>query len=235
MKKNTIRLNESQLSKLIQESVKRVIKEMDELSPEFLMNAKKAYQDKYGETGLRNRDWSNFVDRERYQKGRDYKDIFDQKPEWDKKREENGVKSDPNDLKTYRLRKNGKKDYIGKHIRNFDSAISDAMHSPEYSDYLEKLTAGLDPLTAAAVKAYYPGDLDWGDEDMFDNFEHGYGEFGDSASVYDDEGRVWKFYRDFQGHNEGGSIEVDELEDITFESPDGETGSIPSKFWYPEY
>ena len=132
MKKNIIRLNESQLSKLIQESVKRVIKEMDELSPEFLINAKKAYQDKYGETGLRNRDWSSFIDREHYQKGRDYKDIFDQKPEWDKKREENGVKSDPNDLKTYRLRKNGKKDYIGKHIRNFDSAISNAMHSPEY-------------------------------------------------------------------------------------------------------
>ena len=208
---------------------------MDELSPDFLINAKKAYQDKYGETGYKDSDWSRFVDRERFQKGRSYNDIFDQKPEWEKKREANGVKSDPYNTRTYRLKKNGEKDYIRKHINNFDSAISNAMHSPEYADYLEKLTAGLDPLTAAAVKVYYPGDLDWDNQDMFDNFEHGYGEFGDSAEATDDQGRVWKFYRDYQGHNEGGSIEVDELEDITFESPDGKTGSIPSKFWYPDF
>lgn len=236
MKKNVVKLNETQLRSLIKESVKKVLREMDELSPEYLIKAKKAFQDKYGETGRRDNDWIKFVDRERYEKGRGYNDIFAQKDEWNKRREENGLKSDPGDLKTYKLKKNGEKDYISGHISNFDSAISNAMHSPEYSDYLDKLTSGLDPLTAAAVKVYYPGDLDWDSADMTDNYEHGYGEFGDSAEVYDDEGNKWEFYRDYQGHDDGGgSIEIDDLEDITFVSPDGQTGSIPSKFWYPEY
>ena len=232
MQKESFTLTETQLRQLISESVKKML---NELSPDLLIRARNAYAKKFG-TGNKSNDLNNFVSKERYGNGVSYKDIFDKlQPEWEKEREKNGVKSDQNSVRTYRLKRNGEKDYISGHVTKFDDAISAAMHSPEYSDYLEKLTAGLDPLTAQAVKVYYPGDLDWDNNDMFDNYEHGYGEFGDSAEAEDEKGQVWKFYRDYNGHNEGGSIEVDEIEDITFESPDGKTGSIPSEFWYPNY
>ena len=234
--KRKIQITESDICKMVAHSIRRVLKEsLNELSPELLTRAKKAYQGKYGETGYKDDDWGNFVDREHYKNGKSYKDIFDQKPEWEKKRKENGVKSDPYDTRTYRLKKNGEKDYIAGHLKNFDNAISNSIHSPENSGYLERLTAGLDPLTAAAVKIYYPGDLDWDAPETLDDYEHGYGLYGDYAEAEDEKGRVWKFYREYEGHNEGGSIEVDDIEDITFESPDGKEGSIPEKFWSQDY
>ena len=103
---------------------------------------------------------------------------------------------------------------MADHYRDFDRAISNAKYDEEMQD----------PMVQKACELYQYADFT--DEEQFDNYEHGYGEFGDYAEVEDENGGIWKFYRTFNGHYEGDSVEMDELEGVEFETPDGKSGSF---------
>jgi hypothetical protein len=47
------------------------------------------------------------------------------------------------------------------------------------------------------------------------------------GEIEDEDGGVWKFEGWGNGVSSGGDIEIDSVEEMNFESPDGQTGSIP--------
>ena len=102
---------------------------------------------------------------------------------------------------------------MAQHFRNFSDAFQRARR--------DELMA--DPLVAKAQEIY-DGGVDW-DKEIDDR--DGGGAFGSVyGEVEDENGGVWKFYGGASFEWEG-SWEISELEDIEFESPDGQTGSIP--------
>lgn len=103
---------------------------------------------------------------------------------------------------------------LATHYRNFNDAYDRAKRDEDRAN----------PLLQKAFALYQ--DADFSNGEQYDDYEHGYGEFGDSAEIEDENGGIWKFYRTFNGHYEGDSIEMDELGDVEFETPDGETGSF---------
>ena len=177
--KKTIKLTEADLTKLVKESVKTILGEMNEISSDMIGRATKKFHQRYGVTDFPGPDAKGFP------------------------KDKNGNLLYPKDMKP-----------LATHYRNFNDAYDRAKRDEDMTN----------PLLQKAFALYQ--DADFSDEEQFDNYEHGYGEFGDYAEVEDENGGIWKFYRTFNGHYEGGSVEMDELEGVEFETPDGETSSF---------
>ena len=187
MEKDTIRLNESQLHDLIQESVKRVLKEMsgtDEISSDMIGRARDKFVQKYG---------NNYM-------GLETPGEMDQYLETDKYKR----KLHPKDKKP-----------LAWHQLTFDRAYNRRKleENPEVVEKAKQLANTIDF-------------GDWEDLEMVDHYEHGYGAVVGYAVVQDENGNRWEFSCEGNGHYEGGWLELDDIDEIEFESPEGICGII---------
>lgn len=101
-----------------------------------------------------------------------------------------------------------------KHLSDFDKAYDKAKHDEEDPEIVRKAQelydqVDLEKEVADWVDPPYACDVNlWGE-------------------IEDENGGIWKFEGWGSGVNSGGSIEIDSVEEMNFESPDGQTGSIP--------
>ena len=163
-----VRLNESQLKKVIAESVKKVL---NEISSDMISRASAKLYGKYG--------W-NGTERDKLEK------------------DEHGNPLHPKDKKP-----------MAQHFKNFQDAFERAKRDEQMND----------PVTKEAMEIWNEceGDVDW---EVTDDFENEGVELGGTLEV-----DGWKFGASAYGHYAGG-LEVDEVYEVEFESPDGEEGSF---------
>ena len=184
MKRDVVKINETQLCRMIKESVQKVLMEsMNELSPKLLKHTKDAFYNKYYPTDKNGYDWSKWQSL---------------------KTDENGHKLHPKDKKPMQT-----------HLRNFSDAIDKAKKDMPYDNSID----------AKAQELYKTID-NWEDMEMLDHIEHGYGDVGGSAVVEDENGEEWTFWASGPGHYDGGWLEFDEIEEVTYEAPNGQEGEI---------
>ena len=186
MAKKVIRLNESQLRRMIKESVKRALNEgINELSPVFLKKAMEKFKDKYTPTKNNNWDHSTYTSLDS---------------------DEFGNRVHPKDKRP-----------ITKHLFDFSQAISKAKKDMPFDETLD----------AKAQELYKTIEFgDWEDLDMVDHYEHGYGYVVGEAGVTDNDGQEWIFRAGGDGHYEGGWLEFDDIDEVEYEAPNGQEGSI---------
>ena len=104
---------------------------------------------------------------------------------------------------------------IAQHFKNFSSAYKDAKYNEDMQN----------PLIRKACELYKDVDLEQEVADWVDNYSCDVNLYGE---IEDENGGVWKFQGWGNGVNVGGGdIEIDSIEEMDFESPDGQTGSIP--------
>lgn len=183
MKKNVVRLNESQFHTLVQESVKKVLKEIagtDEISSDLISRASQKFHQKYGGTDFPGPDAKDFP------------------------RDKNGNLLYPKDMKP-----------LADHYRNFSKAYNDAKFDEDMQN----------PLVRKACELYKDVDLEQEVSDWTDDYGCDVNLWGE---IEDENGGIWKFEGWGAGVSVGGGdIEIDHIEEMNFESPDGQTGSIP--------
>ena len=168
MARNIVRLNESQLRRMIKESVKRA---MNEISSDMISRASGKFYSKYG--------WN----------GSDVDSL---------EMDANGNKLHPKDKKP-----------IAKHMRDFADAFKRAKYSEQFDD----------PLTREAMEIWndYSDDVDW---DVTDDFDNEGCEVTGSLEV-----DGWEFTATGYAEYAGG-LDIKEIENVEFTSPDGEEGSF---------
>jgi len=178
MKKKVVRLNESQLKKIIKESVKKAL--VNEISSDMISRASKKFHQKYGGTDFPGPDAKDFP------------------------KDEHGNLLYPKDKKP-----------LAQHYRNFNDAFKRAKEDEDLSN----------PLVKKAQELYDQVDLE---KEVADWVDPPYGcDVNLWGEIEDEDGGVWKFEGWGNGVSSGGDIEIDSVEEMNFESPDGQTGSIP--------
>lgn len=107
------------------------------------------------------------------------------------------------------------KKFIGDHLKNFSSAYNKAKYDEDMQN----------PLLRKAQEMYLKADLEQEVSDWTDNYGCDVNLWGE---VEDENGGLWKFEGWGSGTNVGGGdIEIDYIEEMNFESPDGQRGSVP--------
>lgn len=104
---------------------------------------------------------------------------------------------------------------MAQHYRNFADAFKRAKEDEDLSD----------PLVKKAQELYDRVDLE---KEVADWVDPPYGcDLNLYGEIEDEDGGVWKFEGWGNGVSSGGDIEIDSVEEMNFESPDGQTGSVP--------
>lgn len=104
---------------------------------------------------------------------------------------------------------------LADHYRNFSKAYNDAKFDEDMRN----------PLVRKACELYKDVDLEQEVSDWTDDYGCDVNLWGE---IEDENGGIWKFEGWGAGVNVGGGdIEIDHIEEMNFESPDGQTGSIP--------
>jgi len=105
---------------------------------------------------------------------------------------------------------------LAQHYRNFNDAFKRAKEDEDLSD----------PLVKKAQELYDQVDLE---KEVADWVDPPYGcDVNLWGEIEDENGGIWKFEGWGAGVNVGGGdIEIDHVEEMNFESPDGQTGSVP--------
>ena len=177
-KMGSVKLTESQLHKLIKESVRKAF--VNEISSDMISRASKKFHQKYGGTLFPGPDAKDFP------------------------RDEHGNLLYPKDKRT-----------LAQHYRNFNDAYRRAKEDEDLSN----------PLLKKAQELYDQVDLEQEVSDWTDDYGCDVNLYGE---IEDENGSLWKFEGWGAGVNVGGGdIEIDHVEEMNFESPDGETGSVP--------
>ena len=171
MSKNVVKINESQLRKLIKESVQRV---MNEISSDMIQRASNKFYQKYGGSFHPGPDAKNFP------------------------RDEHGNLLYPKDMKP-----------LADHYRKFEQAYNSAKYNEQFDD----------PLTKEAMDIWNENysDVEW---EIVDDFENEGCEVGGYLEV-----DGWEFEASGFAEKAGG-LDVQEIENVEFRSPDGQEGSF---------
>ena len=104
---------------------------------------------------------------------------------------------------------------LAQHYRNFNDAYKRAKEDEDLSN----------PLLKKAQELYDQVDLEQEVSDWTDDYGCDVNLYGE---IEDENGGLWKFEGWGAGVNVGGGdIEIDHVEEMNFESPDGQTGSVP--------
>ena len=104
---------------------------------------------------------------------------------------------------------------MAQHFKNFSDAFRRAKEAEDLSN----------PLVKKAQELYDQVDLE---KEVADWVDPPYGcDVNLWGEIEDEDGGVWKFEGWGNGVSSGGDIEIDSVEEMNFESPDGQTGSIP--------
>lgn len=107
------------------------------------------------------------------------------------------------------------KKFIGDHLKNFSNAYNRAKYDEDMQN----------PLLRKAQEMYRKVDLEQEVSDWTDDYGCDVNLYGE---IEDENGGLWKFEGWGAGVNVGGGdIEIDHVEEMNFESPDGQTGSVP--------
>lgn len=103
---------------------------------------------------------------------------------------------------------------LSKHLSDFDKAYDKAKHDEEDPEIVRK-----------AQELYDQVDLE---QEVADWVDPPYGcDVNLWGEIEDENGGIWKFEGWGNGVSSGGDIEIDSIAEMNFESPDGQTGSIP--------
>ena len=104
---------------------------------------------------------------------------------------------------------------LADHYRKFEQAYKDAKEDEDLSN----------PLVKKAQELYNQVDLE---KEVADWVDPPYGcDVNLWGEIEDENGGIWKFEGWGSGVSTGGDIGIDSVEEMNFESPDGQTGSIP--------